>query len=199
MAARFGATIVPFAAVGVDDSLEILADSRQLEAMPIVGDMLRRRGGGLPQARQGVSAAAAEAESFVAPLAVPKLPPNRLYFLFQQPIQTSPEDVKVGVVCCDRLCVVYGWLCILFPQGARQQNTEHSQVPVASIVAPGAAPADDAAVRLLMRHSGPPLSLPLPFPSPVFPAGSRAVRRVVPSDQAVCAGGSVVAAAAEAA
>ncbi|KAI3428285.1 hypothetical protein D9Q98_006664 [Chlorella vulgaris] len=94
MAARFGATIVPFAAVGVDDSLEILADSRQLEAMPIVGDMLRRRGGGLPQARQGVSAAAAEAESFVAPLAVPKLPPNRLYFLFQQPIQTSPEDVK---------------------------------------------------------------------------------------------------------
>lgn len=30
----------------------------------------------------------------MAPLAVPKLPPNRLYFLFQQPIQTSPEDVK---------------------------------------------------------------------------------------------------------
>ena len=51
MAARFGATIVPFAAVGVDDSLNILADSQQLEAMPVVGDMLRRRAGGLPQVR----------------------------------------------------------------------------------------------------------------------------------------------------
>jgi hypothetical protein len=49
MAARFGATIVPFAAVGVDDSLNILADSRQLAEMPIVGDMLRSRAGNLPQ------------------------------------------------------------------------------------------------------------------------------------------------------
>lgn len=49
MAARFGATIVPFAAVGVDDSLNILADGSQLEAMPVVGDMLRRRAGGIPQ------------------------------------------------------------------------------------------------------------------------------------------------------
>lgn len=50
MAARFGATIVPFAAVGVDDSLNILADGSQLEAMPVVGDMLRRRAGAVPQA-----------------------------------------------------------------------------------------------------------------------------------------------------
>ncbi len=49
MAARFGATIVPFAAVGVDDSLNILADGSQLEAMPVVGDMLRRRSGNIPQ------------------------------------------------------------------------------------------------------------------------------------------------------
>ncbi|EFN58302.1 hypothetical protein CHLNCDRAFT_142297 [Chlorella variabilis] len=93
MAARFGATIVPFAAVGVDDSLNILADSQQLEAMPVVGDMLRRRAGGLPQARRGVSASGEE-ESFVAPLAVPRLPPGRLYFLFQQPIHTSPDDLQ---------------------------------------------------------------------------------------------------------
>lgn len=31
----------------------------------------------------------------MAPLAVPRLPPSRLYFLFQQPIHTSPEDLKV--------------------------------------------------------------------------------------------------------
>ncbi len=47
------------------------------------------------QARRGVAAATAERESFVAPLAAPRLPPGRLYFLFQQPIQTSPEDLKV--------------------------------------------------------------------------------------------------------
>ena len=49
MAARFGATIVPFAAVCVDDSLNIIADSQQLEALPVLGDMVKRRAGGLPQ------------------------------------------------------------------------------------------------------------------------------------------------------
>lgn len=43
-----------------------------------------------------MSAASFEEESFVAPLAAPKLPPGRLYFLFQPPIQTSPDDLKVG-------------------------------------------------------------------------------------------------------
>jgi hypothetical protein len=33
-------------------------------------------------------------ESFVAPLAVPKLPPNRMYFCFGEPIVTKPEDKK---------------------------------------------------------------------------------------------------------
>ena len=32
----------------------------------------------------------------MAPLAAPKLPPGRLYFLFQQPIHTSPADLQVG-------------------------------------------------------------------------------------------------------
>ena len=53
MAARFGATIVPFAAVGVDDSLNIVADSQQLEALPVLGDMVKRRAGGLPQVGSG--------------------------------------------------------------------------------------------------------------------------------------------------
>jgi hypothetical protein len=46
------------------------------------------------QARRGV-AASGEEESFVAPLAAPRLPPGRMYFLFQKPIQTSPEDLEV--------------------------------------------------------------------------------------------------------
>lgn len=100
MAARFGATIVPFAAVGVDDSLNILADSTQLEGLPVVGDMLRKRAGSVPQARKGVSATG-EVESFVSPLVAPKLPPGRLYFLFQKPIQTEPEDMKDRQRCDD--------------------------------------------------------------------------------------------------
>lgn len=100
MAARFGATIVPFAAVGVDDSLNILADGQQLAAMPLVGGMVRRRSGGVPQARRGVSADAfGEEEDFVAPVAVPRLPPRRLYFLFQQPIHTAPADTQDRARC----------------------------------------------------------------------------------------------------
>lgn len=49
MAARFGATIVPFAAVGIDDSLNILLDPSQVQALPFVGDALRRRQALLPQ------------------------------------------------------------------------------------------------------------------------------------------------------
>lgn len=138
MAARFGATIVPFAAVGVDDSLNIIADNQQLEGMPFVGDMIKRRSGGVPQAsaacalscialrravllpaaacpprltsltprplpmqaRKGVSASREE-ESFVAPLAAPKLPPGRMYFVFQAPIQTSPDDLADRQRCDD--------------------------------------------------------------------------------------------------
>ncbi|KAI7839273.1 hypothetical protein COHA_006971 [Chlorella ohadii] len=102
MAARFRATIVPFAAVGVDDSLNIIADSQQLEALPVLGDMVKRRAGGLPQARKGVAAASFEQESFVAPLATPKLPPGRLYFVFQPPIHTSPEDLQDRQRCDEK-------------------------------------------------------------------------------------------------
>jgi hypothetical protein len=102
MAARFGATIVPFAAVGVDDGLEILLDASELEATPFIGDALRARAGGLPRARRGVSAVSLDGsngagggeESFVAPLVAPRFPPKRMYFIFQKPIVTSPSDTK---------------------------------------------------------------------------------------------------------
>jgi len=105
MAAKYGATIVPFAAVGVDDSLEIILDAEELKNTPILGQMVSARTEGLPQARRGVSAAGSgkngeeEQESFISPLAVPKLPPRRLYFLFQKPITTSAEDLKDRVRC----------------------------------------------------------------------------------------------------
>jgi hypothetical protein len=97
MAAKYGATIVPFAAVGVDDSLEIILDGDELKKTPIIGQMVTSRAAGLPQARRGVSAGGTrggeEEESFISPLALPKLPPRRMYFLFQKPITTSVEDL----------------------------------------------------------------------------------------------------------
>ena len=100
MAARFGATIVPFAAIGVDDGLEILLDSDEMKNSPFFGDRVRKQQANMPQARRGLSADKfGEEESFVSPFVAPKVPPNRLYFVFQQPITTSPEDAKDREKC----------------------------------------------------------------------------------------------------
>lgn len=52
MAARFGATIVPFAGIGIDDSLDLVLDSNEVERLPVLGDMVRRQAGQLPQVRR---------------------------------------------------------------------------------------------------------------------------------------------------
>ena len=80
MAARFGATIIPFAAIGAEDGVNIVRDSAELMATPLLGDFLRSGmpgGGGtgstVPQARRGVKAVAVEdeerlKESFIQPI-----------------------------------------------------------------------------------------------------------------------------------
>jgi len=101
MASKWGATIVPFAAVGVDDSLEISLDADELRRVPILGELVSRRAASLPRARRGIAAGGDfdEGESFISPLAVPKLPPRRMYFQFQRPIVTSPEGVNDREQC----------------------------------------------------------------------------------------------------
>ena len=89
MAAKYGAKIVPFSAIGVDDSLEIVLDGDELQRTPVIGDMVKSRAAALPQARRGVKALDEGPESFISPLAVPKLPPSRLYFLFHRPIEVE--------------------------------------------------------------------------------------------------------------
>ena len=49
MAARFGATIVPFAGVGVDDSLNLILDSKEVEQLPLVGQYIQKNTGQTPQ------------------------------------------------------------------------------------------------------------------------------------------------------
>lgn len=88
MCAKYNAIIVPFAGVGVDDSLEMLLDASELKELPFVGEWVASAARNAPQARLGGE------EDFISPLAVPRLPPNRLYFLFGQPIETSADMVK---------------------------------------------------------------------------------------------------------
>lgn len=99
MAARFGATIVPFAAVGAEDGVSIVADSKELLALPVVGDAIRARLRNIPQARQGVNGVTGdEAESFLSPIVAPGAP-SRLYFLFQKPIATTPALASDRQAC----------------------------------------------------------------------------------------------------
>ncbi len=43
MAARYGATIVPFAGVGAEDGFNMLLDSQEIRRLPVVGSMLEER------------------------------------------------------------------------------------------------------------------------------------------------------------
>lgn len=53
MAARFGATIVPVAAIGCEDAVTMLADARDIKRIPILGDRVARNAREtIPQARR---------------------------------------------------------------------------------------------------------------------------------------------------
>ena len=43
MAAKFGATIIPFAGIGCEDGVTMLADSQEIRAIPLLGDYLAQR------------------------------------------------------------------------------------------------------------------------------------------------------------
>ena len=53
MAARFGATIVPFAGIGSEDAVTMLADSEEIRSIPILGERIAQRSREtIPQARR---------------------------------------------------------------------------------------------------------------------------------------------------
>ncbi|KAI8105771.1 hypothetical protein M9434_000352 [Picochlorum sp. BPE23] len=100
MAAKYDAIIVPFAGVGVDDGLNIVLDSDEMKDIPFLGQFISQSSEAIPQARRGVNADSEESrDSFVSPIAVPKLPPNRLYYMFQKPIELSKEIVDDREAC----------------------------------------------------------------------------------------------------
>ena len=56
MAAKFEATIVPFAGVGVEDSISMIADSEEIQRIPIYGQRAVENARAMfPSARRSVS------------------------------------------------------------------------------------------------------------------------------------------------
>lgn len=91
MAARHGATIIPYAAVGVDDGLQILLDADDQLKLPYWRDRITENLKNVPRVRaEGTEGDAVE--TFIAPIIAPGSP-KRLYFLFRKPIRTKGMDI----------------------------------------------------------------------------------------------------------
>lgn len=92
MAAKHGAIIVPFAAIGCEDSLTQVLDAQELVSLPVVGPWIAARARATtPPARRGVSANAALESPLLLPLAVPSGLPERMYYKFGAGIELEPE------------------------------------------------------------------------------------------------------------
>lgn len=88
MAATFGATIVPYSAIGSADSLAIVAETKDFYDLPIVGESAKNTAASLPSARDVL-----QQDIPSIPLMVPTLP-ARHYFLFGKPIETAGMNVN---------------------------------------------------------------------------------------------------------
>lgn len=91
MAAKFGATIVPFGVVGEDDIAQLVLDYDDIKSIPIWGDRIRSQN---EQAARGGFTVRSDMDGEVAdqmlfiPGLLPKIP-GRFYFLFGKPIHTK--------------------------------------------------------------------------------------------------------------
>ncbi|KAI4338666.1 hypothetical protein MLD38_023695 [Melastoma candidum] len=83
MAARFGATIVPFGAVGEDDLAEMVLDYNDYMKIPFLNDYIRRNNANSNGVRMGVEGEVGNQNLFL-PFLAPKVP-GRLYYLFGKP------------------------------------------------------------------------------------------------------------------
>ncbi|XP_057963000.1 phytyl ester synthase 1, chloroplastic isoform X2 [Malania oleifera] len=83
MAARFGATIVPFGTVGEDDIAELILDYNDLMKIPVVRDYIRQSNHDAIRLRNE--------ENLFIPGLLPKIP-GRFYYLFGKPIETNGRE-----------------------------------------------------------------------------------------------------------
>ncbi|XP_065854253.1 phytyl ester synthase 1, chloroplastic-like isoform X2 [Euphorbia lathyris] len=90
MAARFGATIVPFSSVGEDDILHMGLDYHDLMKIPMVNDYIRDASYKAIRVRDDSQGTVATKELCV-PWFLPKIP-GRFYVLFGKPIETKGKE-----------------------------------------------------------------------------------------------------------
>ncbi|KAK4596213.1 hypothetical protein RGQ29_014312 [Quercus rubra] len=91
MAARFGATIVPFGAVGEDDVAEMLLDYNDLIKIPVVNDLIREAISRNKLKVRDETKGEVANPNLILPLMVPKIP-GRFYYLFGKPIKTKGRE-----------------------------------------------------------------------------------------------------------
>ncbi|KAG5549362.1 hypothetical protein RHGRI_014643 [Rhododendron griersonianum] len=93
MAARFGATIVPFGAIGEDDLAELVVDYNDLMRIPVVNDYVRKSNQDGSRLRTEMGGEIAN-QDFYPPGLLPKIP-GRFYYLFGKPIQTKGRELML--------------------------------------------------------------------------------------------------------
>ncbi|KAH7865461.1 hypothetical protein Vadar_007036 [Vaccinium darrowii] len=93
MAARFGATIVPFGAIGEDDLAELVFDYNDWMRIPVVNDYIRKANQDAVKLRTEMDGEIAN-QDFYPPGLLPKIP-GRFYYLFGKPIRTKGRELML--------------------------------------------------------------------------------------------------------
>lgn len=92
IAAKYGATIVPFGVVGEDDFLELFFDCDDINRVPYLSNMMKSENENMPKVREGVEVKGQVAEQlFYVPGFYPKVP-GRVYFLFGKAVETKGRE-----------------------------------------------------------------------------------------------------------
>ncbi|KAI3768819.1 hypothetical protein L2E82_19654 [Cichorium intybus] len=94
MAARFGATIIPFGAVGEDDYTQLVLDYDDQMKIPFVKDYIKEITGEFMKLRNDMEGEIASQDLYF-PILIPKVP-GRYYYLFGKPIKTEGRRQELG-------------------------------------------------------------------------------------------------------
>lgn len=93
MAARFGATIIPFGAVGEDDIAEVFLDYNDLKKIPYIDNWIKQLNRDVQNIRSDMPGEVANQEVHIPGIA-PKIP-GRIYYLFGKPIATAGREIEL--------------------------------------------------------------------------------------------------------
>ncbi|XP_078168112.1 esterase/lipase/thioesterase family protein isoform X3 [Carex rostrata] len=91
MAARFGATIVPFGVVGEDDLTELVLDYDDQKRIPFIREWIEEINKDITNIRSNIDGEVSRQDLFL-PVLLPKVP-GRFYYHFGKPIQTKGNEI----------------------------------------------------------------------------------------------------------